>query len=127
MIVRVLLAVGAVLVGALVGLAGAFVQAQRFVIGGADATVVLPWGAVLAVLVLAVAVRGGVWAVRARWGGWLLFLGWLAATLALATETSSGDIAVSSGGRQIGYLLAGVVIGTAVATFPLPRGTRQQE
>lgn len=127
MIVRVLLAVGTVVVGALVGLAGAFVQAQRFVISGADATVVLPWGAVLAVLVLAVAIRGGVWAVQARWGGWLLFLGWLATTLLLATETSSGDIAVSSGGRQVGYLLAGVVIGAAVATFPLPRGTRSRD
>ncbi len=121
MISRVLLAVGTVVVGSAVGLAGAFVQAQRLVITLGETTLVIPWGTILAVLVLAMAIRGGVWAVRSRWGGWLLLAGWLAATLLLATETSSGDLAISSGGRQLVYLFAGVVIGAAVATVPLPR------
>lgn len=124
MIGRILLALGAVVAGLVVGVAGAFVQAQRFVISVADSVVILPWGAVLAVVAMAFAIRGGVWTARARWGGWLLFLGWLGATLLMATETSSGDIALSSGARQMGYLLIGVVIGSAAATFPLPLGTR---
>jgi len=39
-------------------------------------------------------------------------------TFFLATETASGDIAVSSGPRQWGYLFVGVIFGSALATFP---------
>lgn len=123
MISRVLIAVGAVVAGTVIGITGAFVQAQRFVFTIGDLTLSLPWGTVLAVIVLGIAVRGAAWAVQARWGAWLLFLAWLAATLFLATETASGDLALSSGSRQLGYLIAGVVLGAGLATFPLPRGT----
>jgi hypothetical protein len=122
-IYRVLIAIGAVMTGTLIGIAGAFVQAQRLVFTIGDVTLSLPWGAVLAVIVLGIAVRGAAWALHARWGSWLLFLAWLAATLFMATETASGDLALSSGSRQFGYLIAGVVLGAGLATFPLPRGT----
>jgi uncharacterized membrane protein len=120
---RVLIAVGVVVAGTVIGITGAFVQAQRFVFTIGDLTLSLPWGTVLTVIVLGIAVRGAAWAVQARWGAWLLFLAWLAATLFMATKTASGDLAVSSGSRQLGYLIAGVVLGAGLATFPLPRGT----
>jgi len=122
-IYRALIAIGAVVAGTLIGITGAFVQAQRFILSVGDITLSLPWGTVLTVVVLGIAIRGAAWAVNARWGAWLLFLAWLAATLFMATETASGDLALSSGSRQFGYLIAGVVLGAGVATFPLPRGT----
>ena len=123
MISRVLIAIGVVVAGTLIGITGAFVQAQRFVLSVGDITLALPWGTVFVVIVLGIAIRGAAWAAQARWGAWLLFLAWLAATLFLATETASGDLALSSGSRQFGYLLAGVVLGAGLATFPIPRGT----
>ena len=58
-----------------------------------------------------------------RWGGWTVFVGWLVSTIALSADSPSGDVALSGGGRQLTYLLGGVVIASAAASLPLPRGT----
>jgi Family of unknown function (DUF6113) len=97
------------------GVVAAFVQADRLVVG----SLVLPWGLVLVLGTLLLAVRGSAWWVRSRAGGWAFFVGWLAATVALATEWPSGDLAISGGGRQMAYLFGGVVLGAAAATVPL--------
>lgn len=107
-------------IGLLLGAIGAFVQAVRWLspLGS------LPWGAVLAALVVVILVRGAVVAVHSRWAGWLLLAGWLVATIALAAESPSGDVALSGGGRQMGYLLATVILGSAAASLPVYwRGT----
>lgn len=113
----------ALLIGLVVGLVGAFVQAQRLLIG----TFPIPWGTVLTLLVLIVAIRGGVWLLESRLGGWVLFAGWLIATVAMSAETSSGDMALSGGGRQMAYLIAGVILGAAASTIRLPAAVPANE
>lgn len=115
---RVLGLVLAVLAGSLIGLTGAFVQAHRSVWTFDGRYLVLPWGVIIVLIVLVMAIRGAAKITGLRSAGWLLLAGWLAATVALALETPSGDIAVSSGLRQVGYLFGGVVVGSAIATLP---------
>jgi hypothetical protein len=67
---------------------------------------------------LLVLVRAGIEITRSRWGGWIVLLAWIAATVAFAAELPSGDLVISAGGRQMAYLLGGVIIGAAAATVP---------
>lgn len=114
----------AVLVGVLVGIIGGFVQAQRFQLG----SIVIPWGAVLVMIVTVIVVRGGAWLAMSRWGGWATFLGWLGATILMSSELPDGSVALSGGGRQMFYLIAGVVLGAAMASLPVPlRGIGARE
>jgi len=110
--------VAATVAGMLIGVAGGFVQAHRSVWIFDGRYVVVPWGVLIVVAVLVVAIRGAAIVVRMRSASWLVLGGWLAVTLFLATETPWGDIAVSSGLRQWGYLLSGAILGSAIATFP---------
>lgn len=110
--------VAATIAGMIVGLAGGFVQAHRTVLTFDGRYLVVPWGAVIVVVVLVVVIRGAARSTHLRSGGWLVLGGWLAMTFFLATESTSGDLAVSSGVRQWGYLLTGAVVGSAVATLP---------
>jgi hypothetical protein len=113
--------------GLLVGLTGAFVQAQRALVETPWGTVTVPWGVLVVWVALIAAIRGGVWAVGTRWGGWAVMIGWLVTTVALSAETASGDVALSGGGRQLTYLLGGVVIGSAAASLPLPRSAPRNQ
>jgi hypothetical protein len=108
----------ALAIGVVIGLSGAFVQAHRFVLLVDGRYVTLPWGVVVVVVVLLLLIRTVGKLTGRRAAPWLLLAGWLATTLYLATESSSGDLAVSSGPRQWGYLFVGVVFGSALATFP---------
>jgi hypothetical protein len=112
--VRVLAYFGCLLVGLAIGIAGAFLQGARFLVGG----VTLPWGLVVALVALLVLVRAGIEITHSRWGGWIVLLAWIAATVAFAAELPSGDLVISAGGRQMAYLLGGVIIGAAAATVP---------
>lgn len=111
----------AVIAGVLVGLTGGFVQAHRLIWNVGSYYLAIPWGVVLVLLVLMIVVRGAAKVSQLRAGGWLVLAGWIVTTVYLATETRSGAIAVSSGTRQLVYVLVGVVVGSAVATLP-PRG-----
>lgn len=117
--IRTLQFVGVFLVGLLVGVIGAFVQANRFIVPVPWGLLVIPWGMVFVVLVLVVSIRGATWLVESRWGGSLLFSGWIVSTIVMAAESPSGDVALSGGGRQWVYLLGGVILGAAAATFPV--------
>lgn len=113
------------ILGAVIGLAGAFVQAQRVLLDLPWGTTAVPWGVPLVWLALLAAVRGGVWAIRTRWGGWAVALGWLTVTVLLSAESPSGDVALSGGGRQFVYLLGGVILASAAASMALPRDARR--
>ncbi len=103
------------------GLIGAFLQAQRVALAAPWGTTVLPWGLVVMWIALIVGVRGGAWALRSRWGGWAVALGWLVSTVVMSAESPSGDVALSGGGRQLTYLLGGVILASAAATLPVPQ------
>ena len=105
---------GCLLAGLVIGIAGAFLQGARVIAGG----VTVPWGLVLALVALLVLVRAGVEMTSSRWGGWIVLLVWIAATVAFAAELPSGDLVISAGGRQMAYLLGGVIVGAAAATVP---------
>lgn len=106
---------GLFLAGVAVGVIGAFVQANRLLVG----TVAVPWGTVLVLVTLVLGVRGASWLVGSRVGGAAAYAGWLVATVLLAVSSPSGDLAISDGGRQLAYLLVGVVLGAAASSFPL--------
>jgi hypothetical protein len=110
--------VAATIAGLVIGLAGGFVQAHRFIWTFDGRYLVLPWGVVIVVVVLLVTIRGAAKLVHRRSAGWFVLAGWLVMTFFLATETPAGDIAVSSGVRQWGYVLGGAVLGSAIATLP---------
>lgn len=114
-------AAGCLVLGLVIGVMGAFVQAQRLIVEMAGSRVVVPWGVALVWIALLAAVRAGAWALRTRWGSWAVLSGWLTATILMATESASGDLALSGGGRQLTYLFGGVVLGSAAATLPVPR------
>lgn len=115
---RTLVLLASTLAGMVIGATGAFIQAHRSVIAIADWYVVVPWGIAIVLVVLLVCVRSAATITHLRAGAWLVLGGWLAMTFYLATETASGDLAVSSGLRQWLYLLVGAVVGSAVATLP---------
>lgn len=108
------------LAGALIGVLGAFVQAHRVVIDTPWADLEVPWGVPLVWLALVAGIRGGAALVGSRWGASAVLLGWLVATVALSAESPSGDLALSGGGRQLTYLLGGVMLGSAAATLRVP-------
>ena len=124
---RVLVHLGALGVGLVVGLTGAFVQAHRSILVFGDRYLVIPWGAIVVLIVLVVAIRGLAKATSLRSVGWLVLSGWIATTVFMATETPGGDIAVSSGARQWAYLLVGAIVGSAMATLPARTLTRVTE
>jgi hypothetical protein len=124
-IARILGALGLAGLGVVIGAAGAFVQAARWIVDTPWGTWSIPWGMVFVWAVLLMAIRAGTWALRTRWGSWSVLLGWLVATIALSTESPSGDLALSGGTRQLAYLLGGVILGSAAATFPLPASARR--
>jgi hypothetical protein len=117
---RLSLALVGLAAGLLVGLLGAYVQAMRHVWDSPWGYVVIPWGVLLVLLVLVLTVRGAAWLAMTRWAASAAFLGWLVMTLVLSSESPGGSVALSGGGRQLFYLIGGVVIATATATIPVP-------
>lgn len=117
---RLGLGIVGLLAGIVVGILGAYVQAMRYVWESPWGYVVIPWGALLALLVLVLTVRGAAWLAMTRWSAWAAFIGWLAMTVLLSSESPGGSIALSGGGRQLFYLIGGVVLAAATATIPVP-------
>lgn len=116
---RALLLAALFLIGVAVGLVGAFVQAARWVTAWPWGQLVIPWGLVMVLILLLALIRGGAWLVRSRFGAWALLVGWLMGTIVMSTQSRSGDLALAGGVRQWVYLLAGVILGSVAAAFPV--------
>jgi hypothetical protein len=117
---RLGLGIVGLLAGILVGILGAYVQAMRYLWESPWGVVVIPWGALLVLVVLVLTVRGATWLAMTRWSGWAAFIGWLAFTVLLSSESPGGSVALSGGGRQLFYLIGGVIVAVATATIPVP-------
>jgi hypothetical protein len=117
--VRIAVLVAFAVMGVVVGVGGAFMQAQRVITAVGEYVIVIPWGLFLILAVLVLMTRLATIATETRWGAWLFFTGWLASTILLAAESPSGDLAISSGGRQLAYLFGGVILSVAIATLPV--------
>lgn len=112
--IRALGYAGCVAAGIVLASIGAFLQGARWTVAGTT----IPWGLVVSLVALVVLVRAGVDLMASRWGGWLILVSWIAVTVAFAAELPSGDLVISAGGRQMAYLLGGVIVGAAAATVP---------
>ncbi len=117
---RLWLAIVGLLAGLIVGILGAYVQAVRYIWDSPWGMVVIPWGTLLVLLVLVLTVRGAAWLAMTRWSAWAAFIGWLAMTIVLSSESPGGSVALSGGGRQMFYLIGGVILAVATATIPVP-------
>lgn len=104
--------------GVLLGLVGSVVSAARVQVG----SVTVPWGAVLAALTLAVAVRAVVWSSRTRLQGALLLCGWVVATSAVLLVSPGGDVLLPGVPRSYLYLGGAFVLGLAALLWRLPDG-----
>ncbi len=96
-----------VVVGAVVGIAGALVQSAWF-----------PGGLLLALLGLAALCYGGLYATRARAGAWSPAGGWLMVVLFLTATRPEGDFVFGSGVGSYLFLLGGMFAGVMCATVP---------
>ncbi|MBB5936750.1 DUF6113 family protein [Streptomyces zagrosensis] len=96
-----------VVVGAIVGIAGALVQSAWF-----------PGGLLLALLGFAALCVGGLYATGARAGAWSPAAGWLMMVLFLTATRAEGDFVFGSGVGSYLFLLGGMFAGVICATVP---------
>ena len=101
--------------GVFLGMVGALVQTGTTSLG----SLTLPTGTLLVLATLVPLARAGAWWMDSRWGAIALSLGWLAATLLMGTTTSGGDLVISSGTRQVAYLVGGTILLSAACGYPL--------
>ncbi|MFF4715502.1 DUF6113 family protein [Streptomyces eurythermus] len=105
--------VGLFLLGALVGVAGALVQAAWF-----------PGGLLLALAGAAGAFLGGSYATGGRGGAVAPAAGWLVAVVLLTTTRPEGDFLFGAGGGSYLFLLGGMVLAVICATVGAGRQPR---
>jgi hypothetical protein len=79
----------------------------------------LPVGTVLVLAALLPLVRACAWWSGSRAGAATFAVGWLAATLMMGTTTAGGDLVLSSGTRQVAYLILGTMMLSAASGYPL--------
>ena len=110
---RVATALGAVLLGALVGLLGAFQHVQTLTFGG----VRLPVGVVLGIGALVLAQLIAREAVPRGLGPALVLLGWVVVVAVLGSSRPEGDLVVPAGLAGETFLYGGFVLGAVVAAW----------
>jgi hypothetical protein len=109
--------IGSPLLGALLGLTGAFVHASRTPVLG----VTVPWGVVLMVAAVLATTRAAVVLAGTRIAGVLLLAGWLVITVLAAVSTTAGDLPVQATWRSLAYLILTPMIGSALVVARAPR------
>jgi len=101
--------------GLFLGFIGAMIQTHTLTVG----SVRLPTGAVLALVATVLVARAGAWWQGSRLGAVTFSVGWLAATLMMGSETGAGDLILTSGTRQMSYLIGGTILLAAACGYPL--------
>jgi hypothetical protein len=101
--------------GLFLGFVGALLQTYTTAVGSAQ----LPTGAVLALVAITFVARAGAWWQGSRWGAISLSVGGLTATLLMGMQTGAGDLILTSGTRQIGYMIVGTIVLSAACGLPL--------
>jgi len=101
--------------GLFLGFAGALIQTYTITLG----SVRLPAGALLSLVAVVLVARAGAWWQGSRLGAITFSAGWLGATLMMGSTTGAGDLILSSGTRQVGYLIGGTILLAAACGFPL--------
>ncbi len=101
--------------GLFLGFVGAVLQTHTTAIG----SVTVPSGGIVGVVAIVLVARAGAWWVGSRWGAIAVSLGWLTATLIMGSETAAGDLILSSGTRQMAYLIGGSMLLATACGFPL--------
>ena len=101
--------------GLFFGFTGAMIQTHTLVVG----SVRLPTGAVLVLVATVLVARAGAWWQGSRLGAVTFSVGWLAATLMMGSETGAGDLILTSGTRQMAYLIGGTILLAAACGYPL--------
>ncbi|AKN69178.1 membrane protein [Streptomyces sp. PBH53] len=104
---------GLFLLGALVGLAGALVQAAWF-----------PGGLLLALAGAAGLFLGGAYALGGRGGAVAPAAGWIVAVILLTTTRPEGDFLFGAGGGSYLFLLGGMALAVICATVGAGRQPR---
>jgi hypothetical protein len=106
---RIAAYVGLLVLGALVGVAGAAVQGGLF-----------PGGLLLALLATAAVFLGGQRATRSQLGLGAAVVGWVVSVILLSVGRPEGDGAFAAGIGPLVYLLGGMVIAVICATVSRP-------
>ncbi len=101
--------------GLLLGFVGALLQTNTHTIG----SVRVPTGMVLTLVAIVLIARAGAWWQGSRLGAIAFSVGWLASTLMMGSKTGAGDLILSSGTRQMAYLIGGTILLSAASGFPL--------
>jgi hypothetical protein len=109
------------LLGALVGFCGAFIQTLVLASGRA------PLGAVASLIAAFLVARAVAWWAGTRAAGATFLAGWLAASIRMGTTTSGADLVLTNGTRELFYLGLGCVILSAAASFPLLPASQKQD
>jgi hypothetical protein len=104
-----------VVLGLFFGFIGAAIQTHTLGVG----SVRLPTGALLALVAVVLVARAGAWWQGSRLGAITFSVGWLASTLMMGSTTAAGDLILTSGTRQMGYLIAGTMLLAAACGYPL--------
>jgi len=101
--------------GLFFGFTGAMIQTHTLAVG----SVRLSTGAVLVLVTTVLVARAGAWWQGSRLGAVTFSVGWLAATLMMGSETGAGDLILTSGTRQMAYLIGGTILLAAACGYPL--------
>ncbi|MGB7982909.1 MAG: DUF6113 family protein [Candidatus Nanopelagicales bacterium] len=105
--------------GLFLGFVGAMLQTYTNLIG----SVTLPSGAILGIVTIVLVARAGAWWVGSRWGAFAVALGWLSASLIMGSQTAAGDLILSSGTRQVAYLIGATMLLASACGYPLLPGS----
>ena len=113
----------AVVVGLLIGVAGAFVQSQRTFVG----SLTVPWGVPLTLATLVLTMRAAVAITRRRIEAAVIGACWVLVSLVLSAKSPSGDLVISAASWSVVYLFGGVVLVGLAASLPPPRPRRPHQ